>query len=82
MPGYRNRMHQAEPKSCYSGVEIQCVRVVLTLALFASCTFAASAPIREVVSECPESAGVPICQIRNGWSLKFDSVSCASGLWT
>jgi hypothetical protein len=51
------------------------LRASFTLALATCCAFAASAPIREVVSECPESSGVPICKIRDGWSFKFDSMT-------
>ena len=49
--------------------------LALIIALSACCALAVGGPIREVISECPESEGVPICQIRNGWSFKYDGSS-------
>jgi hypothetical protein len=51
------------------------MKATFAFALTSCCAFAAVAPIREVVSACPESSGVPICQIRYGWSIKFDSMN-------
>lgn len=41
--------------------------------LFASAAFSASAPVREVRSECPAISGQPICQFRNGYLFRFSA---------
>jgi hypothetical protein len=51
------------------------LKLLSALSGLATLVFAANAPVREVVTECPEIGGQPICQVRNGWTFKFDTMS-------
>jgi len=50
------------------------MKMLLAVALFAGVVFAASAPVREVQSQCPALANQPVCHFRNGYMFQFDTV--------
>jgi hypothetical protein len=50
------------------------MKILLSAAVFAGAVFAASAPVREVQSECPAIANQAVCQFRNGYMFEFDTI--------
>jgi hypothetical protein len=48
------------------------MKTLIAAALFAGAAFAASAPVREVQSECPDLPGREICWFRNGYIFQLE----------
>jgi hypothetical protein len=50
------------------------MKKLLPATFLVSAAFAASAPVREVHSECPALSGLPVCHFRDGYMFQFDTL--------